>query len=246
MIKGPRTQLPPAIGGSRPGRAETAPVGYQQPTLGRLLRGSGWFAIGGGLLLTVDAIAHLFTDDTISPKELLGMPHELWHIPGVVGIMAALIGLMGIYLRQASRAGKLGHVGFVLLIVGVTLGAGYSTIFHALFLPSLERLEQGLFEEFIDAPVSVGQAVRGIAVQAIGLGLGAILFGAATIRARVLPRSGGWLMIAAALFAGSQEAIDGAQLISRLLFAATFLMLGSAIVRESVPATGNRGGPSMQ
>ena len=160
------------------------------------------------------------------------MPHELWHVPGVVGIMSALIGLMGIYLRQAPRVGKLGHVGFVLLIVGVTLGAGYSTIFHAIFLPSLEQLEQGLFQEFIDAPVTVAQAVRGITVQAIGLGLGAILFGAATVRARVLPRSGGWLMIAAALFAASQEAIDGAQLISRLLFAATFLLLGSALLRE--------------
>lgn len=202
------------------------------PTTKALLRGGGWFAIAGGFLLAVDAVAHLFVDDTVSSEELLDLPHELWHLPGVVGIMAALIGLIGIHLHQATRAGKLGQVGFVLLTVGVTLGAVYSTVFHGIFLPSLERLQDGLFEEFIDNGTSAAQTVRGITVQAIGLGLGAILFGAATIRARVLPRLGGLLMIAAALFAAAQEALNGAQLISRLLFAATFLALGSAIVND--------------
>lgn len=206
-----------------------------QPATARLLRGSGWFAIIGGFLLGVDAVAHLFVADTDTPEELLGMAHELWHLPGVVGIMASLIGLIGIYIRQADRAGKLGQVGFVLLIVGVTLGAAYSTIFHAVFLPSLERFQDGLFKEFIDTPATTAQVVRGITVQAVGLGLGAILFGVATIRARVLPRLGGWLIIAAALFAAAQEAVDGAQLVSRLLFAATFLLLGSAIVTDHTP-----------
>lgn len=204
----------------------------REPTRREPLGASGWFAISGGFLLAVDGVAHLFVQDTVTSQELLGLPHELWHLPGVVGIMAAMFGLIGIHLRQATRAGKLGQAGFVLLMVGVTLGAAYSIIFHGVFLPSLERLQEGLFEEFIDNGTSTAQLVRGITVQALGLGIGAILFGVATIRARVLPRIGGWLMIAAAISGAAQEGFAGAQLISRLLFAATFLVLGSALVTD--------------
>ncbi len=197
-----------------------------------LVRSGGWFAIVGGLLLGVDAVAHLFVGDTVTPAELLGMSHELWHLPGILGIMAVLIGLLAIYLRQAPQAGKLGGVGFVFLVVGVTLGAAYSTIVHAIFLPALEGVQEGLFEEFIDAPPTTAQIVRGLTVQAVGLGVGAVLFGAATIRARVLPRPGAWLIIIAALFAAANEAIDAAQLISRILFAAAFVFLGSALIND--------------
>lgn len=222
----PATSHPPAQPGRHAERQD--PV-----SLGGLVWGSGWFGVAGGVLLVVDAIAHLFVDDTTTPTELLGLPHELWHLPGVIGITAALIGLLGIYLHQAPRAGKLGLVGFVLLFIGVTLGAAYSTIFHAVFLPALEGVQDGLFQEFIDTPATGAQAVRGITVQAVGLGLGAILFGAATIRAGVLPRLGGWLIVAAALFAAANEAFDAAQLISRVLFGAVFVLLGSAIVKDS-------------
>ena len=211
--------------------AETSKQQHQ-PTTGAPIRSGGWFAIGGGLLLGVDAVAHLFVGDTTTPAELLGMSHELWHLPGILGIVAALIGLIAIYLSQAPQAGNLGNVGFVFLFVGVTLGAAYSTIVHAIFLPALEGVQEGLFEEFIDAPPTTAQIVRGLTVQAVGLGLGAILFGAATIRARVLPRPGGWLIIVAALFAAANEAIDAAQLISRILFAAAFVFLGSALINH--------------
>lgn len=230
MTRNLRTRQPGAdtpTEGPRPIRPAT---GRQEPsTTTALLRAAGWSAVGGGLLLAADVVGHLFVDDTVTPVRLLGMPHELWHAPGVVGIVAALIGLIGIYFHQATPVGKLGRVGFVLLFVGVSMGAAYSTVFHAVFLPALEELQGGLFEEFVDAPVTVAQTVRGITVQAFGLGLGAILFGAATIRARVLPRLGGWLLIAAALLAAANEAFDAAQLISRVLFAAAFVVLGLAL-----------------
>lgn len=215
-------------------RGDLAFVETVVPASSPLVRRLGGFALAGGLLLGIDVVAHLFVDDTLAPAELFGTAHELWHVPGIIGIVTALIGMIGIHLRQAPASGALGTIGFVLLLVGITLGAAYSTIFHAVFLPALEGLQPGLFEAFTDN-TTTAQLIRGITVQAVGLGLGAIVYGIATIRANVLPAIGGWLLIGAALSAAANQAHDAAQLISRALFALVFIILGSAITYHQLP-----------
>ena len=189
-----------------------------------LLRAGSWAAIAAGVLLAADLAAHVVfsVDDTFRSARLWGMPHELWHIPGIVGIVLALFGLMAIYARQAREAGWLGLVGFVLLIIGMVVGAAYSVIFHAIFLPALE---QAVVEGFLK-PATPAEVVRGVVVQAVGLGLGALLFGLATVRARVLPPIGGWLFVAGALLAAANQVTPVAQLLSRLVFALGFVILG--------------------
>ena len=197
-----------------------------------LFRLGAWSAIVGGVLMALDVIPHLFVDDTDHPETLGGLAHEVWHVPGIVGIILVLLGLIAIYLRQADKTGGVGLTGFVLLVIGVTLGAAYSTVFHGLFVPAIEGVQVGLFEELLDSTTGA-QNVRGIVVQAFGLGIGAILFGIATIRGKVLPAIGGWLFIAAALFAAANQFFDAAQLISRALFALAFIWLGSAVLSIS-------------
>lgn len=197
-----------------------------------LFRLGAWSAIVGGVLMLLDVVAHLFVDDTLEPSTLGGLSHELWHVPGIAGIILVLFGLFAIYLRQSSQTGGLGLTGFVLLVVGVTLGATYSTVFHGLFVPAIDGLQSGLFEELVDNTTGA-QFVRGVVVQALGLGIGAILFGIATIRGRVLPAIGGWLFVAAALFAAANQFFDAAQLISRALFALAFIWLGFAVLSTS-------------
>jgi hypothetical protein len=204
-----------------------------------LFRLGAWSAIAGGGLMAIDVIGHLFVDDALKPSTLGGLSHEVWHIPGIAGIILVLLGLMAIYLRQADQIGKTGLTGFVLLVVGITLGANYSTLFHGLFVPAIEGLQSGLFEELVDSTTGA-QFVRGVVVQALGLGIGAILFGIATIRGRVLPAIGGWLFIAAAVFAAANQALSEAQLISRTLFAAAFIWLGFALL--SAPQAGHGSG----
>src|SRR3989304_4289906 len=104
-----------------------------------LIRAGSWAAIAAGVLLAVDLAAHVGVDDTFQSARLWGMAHELWHVPGIVGIVLALFGLVTIYARQAREVGWLGLVGFVLLFIGMVVGAAFSTIFHAIFLPDLER-----------------------------------------------------------------------------------------------------------
>lgn len=192
----------------------------------KLFRLGGLSAVIGGGLMGLDVVLHLFVDDTLTPEELGGLAHELWHVPGIIALPLALLGLVAIYLGESSRAGGTGLWGFVLLVVGMTIGAIYSTVFHGLFLPAIENIETGLFENLVDN-TTAAQFYRGVVVQALGLGLGAILFGVATIRAKVFPSLAGWTLIVAALFAGLNEIWDGGQLVSRALFAVAFIWLGA-------------------
>lgn len=107
----------------------------------------------------------------------------------------------------------------------MTVGAIYSTVFHGIFVPAIENIEVGLFERLVDN-TTAAQFYRGVVVQALGLGLGAILFGVATIRAKVFPAVAGWIFIAAALFAAANEIFAEGQLIARALFGAAFVLLG--------------------
>jgi len=198
---------------------------------GRLFRLGGLSAVLGGALMALDVVFHLFVDDTLSPEELGGLAHELWHVPGIVALPLALLGLIAIYLGQSSQTGQTGLWGFVLLVFGMTIGAIYSTVFHGLFVPAIEGIESGLFETLVDN-TTAAQFYRGVVVQALGLGLGAILFGISTIRAKVYPSLAGYMFIAAALFAGLNEAWEGGQLVSRTLFAAVFVWLGAYLRRR--------------
>lgn len=190
--------------------------------------------LGGGLML-LDVAAHLTVEDTLTPAELGGIPHELWHVPGILALPLVLLGLITIYLTQAQRAGRIGLWGLVLLVIGMTVGAIYSTVFHGIFLPAIEDLQSGLFTQLVDN-TTAAQFYRGVVVQGLGLGLGAVLFGVATIRARALPPAGGWLFIGAALFAAANQVFPAGQLVSRALFAAAFVILGLAVRRHTNPA----------
>lgn len=204
----------------------------QAPVRGEVLRttnAAGLVSLAAGALLAVDAAAHLAVDDTYQPAELAGLAHELWHVPGIVGVLLAMFALIGIHERQSDVVGRSGRAGFVLLFTGVALGAAYSTLFHGFFLPAVERLEPGLFE-MLATSTTTAQNLRGVVVQAFGLGLGAILYGGATIRAGRLPAIGGWMLIGAALLAGANQAFDAAQLLSRFLFAAAFVGLGLGLL----------------
>ena len=197
-------------------------------TASTLFRLGGLSAVIGGVFLGLDVVLHLFVDDTLAPTELGGLAHEAWHVPGIIALPLALLGLVSIYLAQPSESGLMGLWGFVLLVVGMTIGAVYSTVFHGVFLPAIESIETGLFERLVDN-TTAAQFYRGVIVQALGLGLGAVLFGVATIRAKVFPVWTGWLFVAAAAFAAANQVWVEGQLVSRAMFAVAFIWLGIAL-----------------
>ncbi len=186
----------------------------------------------GGAMLALDVALHLFVDDTLEPAALGGVPHEVWHLPGILALPLALLGLVAVHAAQSGRTGRVGLWGFGLLVLGMTVGAIYSTVFHGLFLPAIEGLQPGLFESLVEN-TTAAQFYRGVVVQGLGLGLGAVLFGVATIRAGVLPAGPGWLFVGAALFAALNQVFPAGQLVSRALFAVAFVGFGLALRRAA-------------
>ena len=196
-----------------------------------LFRLGGASGILGGFLMLLDVLLHVFVQDTLEPASFAGLPHEVWHLPGVVGLPLALVGLVAVYVGQAREVGRAGLWGFGLLVFGMTVGAIYSSVFHGIFLPAIEELQGGLFETLVEN-TTAAQFYRGVVVQGLGLGLGAVLFGLATIRARMFGAAPGWLFIAAALLAAANQVFPPGQLISRGLFAVAFVWFGLSLRRR--------------
>ena len=115
-----------------------------------------------------------------------------WFVQAV-GAMLVALGLPAIYLRQAAETGAVGLVGFIgtslyFLIFGI-----FGGLLHALVRPAL-------------APALAKPAAVDLAffVAALLVAIGGLALGVATIRAAVLPRQAGVLILvgALALFVG--------------------------------------------
>ena len=96
------------------------------------------------------------------------------------GSLLILLGWPGLYLRQAEKAGRLGLLGFVLSFVALlVLGIGFGTI--DTFVSQMLAAEGSM-------PALLGFELFG----GLLLVVGPLLFGMATLRARVFPR---WVAI---------------------------------------------------
>ncbi len=140
-----------------------------------LVRWSGLAAILGGVLWIV-----VWAIEGARPVARPGGYREGWESFNVwsgVALMLTMIGLTGAYLRQVRRIGWIGHARFALPWIGVTLmGAG--------------RLGQTL---------ETGNAWILVIPGTFAMTIGIIVFGIATLQAKVLPPGAGLLLLAAAL-----------------------------------------------
>jgi hypothetical protein len=160
-----------------------------------LYRLSGGTLIAASLLIVISAIvgAVLFPGHSSAPQVVTSPPWLLLTLITLIGSLLFVIGLPGMYLRQAERAGTLGIVGFILLFFGILLeGAAFSAT-QVIALPYLAQV----------APQSLtgNSGPVGVFLLLIISGLlhiiGAVLLGIATMRARVFPRWAGILLIVA-------------------------------------------------
>jgi len=163
-----------------------------------LFRLSGWALTIGAALFAIGYILKPGMDDVI---QVYTNP---LYIPAVtfsfLGALLVLVGLPALYAHQASRAGILGLVSFVLVFLGLAsleIGSG----------PLLSIVSQMLAAEpATQSIVASGGALENNATflvfylpSLLTTNLGILLFGISTIRAGVFPRWAGWLMIAGVL-----------------------------------------------
>ena len=115
-----------------------------------------------------------------------------------------LIGLAGLYARQAEEAGWLGLIGFVLFGASWALQSGF--VFAELFvLPPLATAAPQFIDSYLGVvngspgEMDIGALVPAYTVVGILYLLGGLVFGIAMVRAGVLPRWPAILLAATAV-----------------------------------------------
>ncbi len=151
-----------------------------------LLRISGVASIAAGILMTVGFVLHPAGEDATFGTSPMWIPAHglLW-----LAFVLALLGWVGIYLVQASRAGQFGVLAFVILLVGTALA---SWIFSSdvTFVPVIAAESPALFTKIF----TTTHTLIGVA-SVLSWVLGTVLFGSSIIRAKRFPAWSGALLI---------------------------------------------------
>jgi len=132
---------------------------------------------------------------------LSSTPYAFWalwvpsHVLGGIASLLIALGLVGLYLRQSEVVGAPGFIGFVLAFVGATLSAGALIFLSAVVVPFLAF---GGMDSLVDphGPLMASSATQlALGLPALSLVIGVLILAIVTLRARVLPQRGGWLII---------------------------------------------------
>ena len=195
-----------------------------------LYRLSGGTLIAASLLIIVGSILSniLFSGGrNTTPQQYMSLPWLLVGLVSLIGSMLFVIGLPGMYLRQAGRAGVLGLVGFILVFFDFLLQGTFSTL-QVTVLPLLAQVASKLLE----GETLPGSMFLLLLVFSLLDVIGAILFGIATIRAQVFPRWTGVLLIIVGIGAGLLFAFPGAiiEIVYSIAFSAVFMWCGYELI----------------
>ena len=168
-----------------------------QPTT--LARYGAPVAIVAGALMIITRLVILFT----APAEM--GPLKAWllttthAVNGVVSILAfalLVIALVVLYEREARRAGAFGALAFGAAVIGTMFMTG-DWWYEAFAVPRLAEVEPDAIDTFVGGRVLLG----GLTSFAL-FGIGWVLYGAASIRAHVIPRSISITILVAGLLSG--------------------------------------------
>lgn len=195
-----------------------------------LYRLSGGTLIVGSLLIIVNSILSnvLFSGGrNPTPQQYMSLPWLLVSLVSLIGSLLFVIGLPGMYLRQAGRAGVLGLVGFILVFFGELLFGAFSTL-QVIVLPLLAQVAPKLLE---GETLPGGMFLLLLVFSLLDM-IGAILLGIATMRAHVFPRWTGVLLIIAGIGMGLLFVFPGAiiETVSSIAFSAAFLWCGYTLI----------------
>ena len=145
----------------------------------------GVAGISAGLLTVAGFALHPAGEDATFGTDPFWAPAHglLW-----LSCTVALLGWVGVYLAQASKAGMLGVVGFVVIVLGTAL---VSWIYSGdvAFVPVIAAESPQLFDKIFGA----GHLALGIG-SVLTWVLGNVLFGLSIVRAKVFPRAAGILL----------------------------------------------------
>lgn len=172
-----------------------------KPTASNLIRWAGLSAVAAGVIFAGIQPIHPpdFRPSVTTAAWAILMPFKL------AMSLFFLAGFAGLYARQVKASGWLGLAGFLALSVSWALQTAF--IFAETFiLPVLATTAPQFVDSFlgivngVPGTLTIGALPTVYGVVGLLYMLGGVLFGIATLRARVLPRwAGGLLAVAAAV-----------------------------------------------
>jgi hypothetical protein len=154
-----------------------------------LYRASGLALLLGAVLGIIGNILSTALFSGNDPHQYLSSFWLFVQMLSLIGGLLLLLGVPGIAIRQAPRAGWLGLVGFVLTFIGGFLFTSFSVV-TLIVLPWLAQAAPKLAAGSGPPAIFIFFLVAGILFA-----LGGILLGIAIMRAGILPRWAGLLLI---------------------------------------------------
>ena len=164
-------------------------------TNANLLRLAGLSAMISGLCYVLVGVIHPANVPASVGSASWGAAHVIACAMSFFGVL----GLAGIYARQAAKAGWLGLVGYVLLSFWMVLIMGFSFV-EAFVLPQIASASPAFVDGWMklfnggSSAISMGALPTLWTISAPAYILGGLLFGIATFRAHVLPRGAAVLL----------------------------------------------------
>jgi hypothetical protein len=145
--------------------------------------------MAAGGLIVVSQIANLVIGLALGPDSIATVVHTLKNGLALFAMYALLLALTSLYAVQASVAGRLGLVGYLIAFLGTLLVAG-DWWFESFVVPMLATAAPEIMKTAPGGSLLAG-AIATFALFSVGW----VLFGIATFRARVFPRRAAVLMI---------------------------------------------------
>lgn len=155
-------------------------------TIGRWV---GPLAIAAAILIILSQSVLLAIGLAFGAQPADTVVHSLKYALALLAMYALLLALTGLYLRQASGAGRLGLAGYLIAFLGTLLLAG-DWWFETVIVPRIAAVAPEVMTGAITGSMAIGAAAT------FGLfAVGWIVFGIATLRAKVFPRPAAVLLI---------------------------------------------------
>jgi len=151
-------------------------------TLQSIARWVGPVSIIAAALIIVSQGVHLALGLAMGAQPADNVLHSVKYVLALLAMVALLLALTGMYLRQAGAAGRLGLIGYLIAFLGTVLVAG-DWWFESFIMPRLAATAPEVMTGSITGSMAVGAAAT------FGLfAVGWMIFGIATFRANVYPR----------------------------------------------------------
>ena len=154
-------------------------------------------AAGALVVLTrLPTLLFIFGGESDLTAYILSPTHAINGPASIVAFGLLVLALVAIYERQAQSAGWLGLVGFAAALMGTIFMAG-DWWYEAFATPRIAEVAPELIDSFVGGRLFMG----GLASFAL-LGIGWVVFGVASLRARVFPRAVSAAILVGGLLSG--------------------------------------------